>query len=116
MSDGDAGEKSEGNVTDDGTYLVEIKRSARRRSAAAGEHVRREGRYRTFESKGLAREWAREASSPGRRVWIQDTLPMDSSPADGYLVGGRRSSGQRSDTAGSSQAPILARTDDGASE
>ena len=108
MSDGD---DTDGDVdSDDTSYLVEIKRSARRRSAAAGEHVRREGRYRTFRSKALAREWAREASTPEHRVWIQNTLARDSSPADGYLVGGRRSAGVRNSKERGSQASITAST------
>lgn len=112
MNDGDdAGENTEGDAgSNDPSYLVEIKRSARRRSAAAGEHVRREGRYRTFRSKALAREWAREASTPGSHVWVQDTLSRDSSPADGYLVGGRRSGGARNGTVQGSQASITAST------
>lgn len=97
MNDGEGdATKTEGSKRGerDVPYLVEIKRSARRRNAAAGEHVRREGRYRSFRSKALAKEWAREHSTPGDRVWIQDTLPADSSPADGYLVGGRRRNGK----------------------
>jgi len=68
-------------------YVVAIKRSARRRSAAAGDWVNGHGRRRTFATKADAREWAREADG---RVWIQDAVPHDPSPVDGYLVGGRR--------------------------
>jgi hypothetical protein len=81
VSDGD---------TDSEGYLVDIKRSARRRSAAAGTHVSHAGCYRRFESKALARKWARENTAPEAAVWIQDAAPHDSTPADGYLVGGRR--------------------------
>ena len=98
----DAGE----NAAEDASYLVEVKRSARRRSAAAGEHVRHEGRYRTFGSKALAREWARESTTPSSRVWIQDSVPTDSSPADGYLVGGRRAGSPASSDARGSQVTI----------
>lgn len=112
MSDG--GDTETGGDTDfdaSDTYLVEIKRSARRRSAAAGEHVRHMGRYRRFASKALAREWAREASMPGDRVWIQDALPAHSNRADGYLVGGHRSGGARRQAAGGSQTSIDASAD-----
>ena len=69
-------------------YVIEVKPSARRASRAAGEWVHEHGRRRTFESKALAREWAR--SDADGRVWIQDAAPHDSSPIDGYLVAGRR--------------------------
>jgi hypothetical protein len=103
VSDSEGGEDGEEEAE---SYLVEIKRSARRRSVAAGEHVRRAGRYRDFASKPLAREWAREHSAPGERIWIQDTLSIDSSPADGYLVGGRRSGRTRNRSRPGSQASI----------
>lgn len=106
MSDSDGGEGGEKGEEEAASYLVEIKRSARRRSVAAGEHVRQTGRYRAFASKALAREWAREHSAPGERVWIQDTIPTDSSPADGYLVGGRRSGRPRHRSRPGSQASI----------
>jgi hypothetical protein len=75
-------------------YVVAIKRSARRTSAAAGAWVNEAGPRRAFDSKAAAREWAREASAEGR-VWVQDALPADASGVDGYLVGGRRPSGSR---------------------
>jgi hypothetical protein len=103
VSDSENGESGEERSQ---FYLVEIKRSARRRSVAAGEHVRQAGRYRRFASKALAREWAREHSAPGEWVWIQDTLSTDRSPADGYLVGGRRSGGARNRSRPGSQASI----------
>lgn len=74
----------------DSAYVVELKPSARRTAAAVGEWVNREGPRRRFDSKALAREWAREASEPGRTVWVQDAAPDDDSPVDGYLVGGER--------------------------
>lgn len=67
-------------------YVVVIKPSARRTSRAAGEWVADEGRFRTFDSKALAREWAREASPQGRTLWVQDAHPEDAGPADGYLL------------------------------
>ena len=70
-------------------YVLEIKRSARRSSRAAGEWVHEVGPRRTFDSKALAREWAREASRE-ERVWVQDAAPSDPRAVDGYLVGGRR--------------------------
>lgn len=75
-------------------YVVAIKPSARRHSAGAGEFVARRGSRRTFESKPLAREWARDLrSSGGGTVWIQDAAPNDPADVDGYLVAahGRRS-------------------------
>lgn len=72
-------------------YVVAVKPSARRTSGAAGEWVNREGTDRRFESKPLAREWARELSGPDATVWIQDAAPADESDVDGYLVGGERS-------------------------
>jgi len=97
---------SEGGEEGAESYLVEIKRSARRRSVAAGEHVRQKGRYRDFASKALAREWSRDHSTPNERIWIQDSLPTDSDPADGYLVGGRRSGRTRKRSRPGSQASI----------
>ncbi|WP_254537048.1 hypothetical protein [Halomarina litorea] len=71
-------------------YVVAVKPSARRTSATVGRWVRDHGSRRTFASKALAREWARAASAPRGRVWVQDAVPNDSSDADGYLVGRRR--------------------------
>ncbi|MFT4884673.1 MAG: hypothetical protein ACI8U4_002189 [Natronomonas sp.] len=67
-------------------YVVVIKPSARRVSRAAGEWVANEGRFRAFDSKALAREWAREASPQGRTLWVQNAHPADEGPADGYLL------------------------------
>lgn len=77
----------------DADYRLEVKRSARRTNGAAGEWVNREGARRRFETKALARQWAREISQPGGRVWVQDAAPHDPAPVDGYLVGGRRPGG-----------------------
>lgn len=71
-------------------YVVEIKRSARLASAAAGRWVNREGPLRTFPTKALARQWGRELSGPGNRVWVQDAVPADPTDADGYVVAGAR--------------------------
>ena len=67
-----------------------VKPSARKVNAAVGEWVNRHGPTRAFGSKALAREWARECSGPGSAVWVQDAVPWDETPADGYLVGGTR--------------------------
>jgi hypothetical protein len=69
-------------------YVVSVKRSARQASAAAGDWVNREGEYRRFASKRRAREWA-AALDCDRTVWVQDAVPADDSPADGYLVARR---------------------------
>jgi hypothetical protein len=73
-------------VSEDG-YVVAVKPSARKRSAAAGEWVNLEGSTRRFDSKALAREWARSCSGPDRTIWVQDAVPWDESSVDGYLVG-----------------------------
>lgn len=67
-------------------YVVVIKPSARRVSRAAGQWVADESRFRAFDSKALAREWAREASPQGRTLWVQDAHPADEGTADGYLL------------------------------
>lgn len=67
-------------------YVVAVKPSARRVSGAAGEWVATEGRFRRFDSKALAREWARTVSPQGRTLWVQDAHPLDEGPADGYLL------------------------------
>ena len=73
----------------DDPYVVAVKPSARRVSSAAGEWVAEEGRFRGFDSKALAREWAREVSPQGRTLWVQDAHPLDEGPADGYLLARR---------------------------
>jgi hypothetical protein len=77
-------------VTDAEAYVVVVKPSARKVSAVAGTWVRDNGRSRCFDSKALAKAWARRCAAPHRAVWIQDAVPWDESPADGYLVGARR--------------------------
>ncbi|MFC7156339.1 hypothetical protein ACFQPA_12890 [Halomarina halobia] len=68
-------------------YVVAVKPSARRLSAAAGRWVNERGPRRRFGTKALARRWARELSAPGARLWVQDAVPNDPAPVDGYLVG-----------------------------
>ena len=70
-------------------YLVAVKPSARRTSRAAAEWVAERGPHRRFDSKRLAREWARAASPHGHTIWIQDAHPLDPGPADGYLLARR---------------------------
>lgn len=75
----------------DGAYVLEIKSSAKRASAEAGEWVNREGPLRAFDSEAAARRWARAMDAEGN-VWVQGAAPADRSGVDGYLVGGRRPS------------------------
>ncbi len=70
-------------------YVVAIKPSARRASAAAGEWVLEHGRHRTFDSRTAAREWARSLGPGDRTLWVQDAHPLDPGPADGYLLARR---------------------------
>lgn len=71
-------------------YVLAIKQSARRASGPVGEWVHEEGPRRTFETKELARRWAREVSGPHSAVWVQDATPGDRTSVDGYLVAGER--------------------------
>jgi len=71
-------------------YVVAVKSSARRLVAPAGEWVSRNGPRRTFETKLLARAWAREIATPEVLVWVQDAHPLDVGAADGYLMARRR--------------------------
>ncbi|MFD1586872.1 hypothetical protein ACFR9U_07745 [Halorientalis brevis] len=71
-------------------YVVEIKPSARRSCPAVGTWVNTQGSVRRFETKPLARAWARTVSGPHATVWIQDAAPTDDRDVDGYLVGGDR--------------------------
>ena len=70
-------------------YVVVVKPSARRASGAAGEWIAEHGRHRIFDSKALAREWARAVAPQGHTLWIQDAHPLDDGPADGYLLARR---------------------------
>lgn len=72
----------------DRAYVVDIKRSARRASVAAGVWVREHGTRKGFTSKKAARAWARDVTD-GRTVWVQDANAGDSDPVDGYLVARR---------------------------
>ena len=90
------------------SYVVDVKRSARRASAGAGEWVRDEGRLREFDSKATAREWASNLDGD-RTVWIQDAVPHDGSSVDGYLVARRYDPERgraREQTAATAQAPL----------
>lgn len=72
------------------TYVVAIKPSARRACSAAGKWVLEHGRHRSFETRALAREWARTIAPADRTIWVQDAHPLDGSDADGYLLARRR--------------------------
>lgn len=71
-------------------YVLEVKASARRASARAGQWVQDHGPTRTFDTKELARRWARTCSATGRSVWVQDAVPWDERDVDGYMVAGDR--------------------------
>jgi len=73
----------------DAGYLLAVKPSARRVSARAGQWVNHRGTVRRFESKPLAREWARACSTGAATVWVQDAPSWADDDADGYLVGRR---------------------------
>ena len=70
-------------------YIVAAKPSARRVSRPVGEWIAESGRFRTFDSKTVARAWANEASPDGYTLWVQDAHPGDDGPADGYLLARR---------------------------
>lgn len=94
---GGAGRRERGDpgsgAADD--YTVAVKPSARRLAAGAGTWVQERGPRRTFETKALARQWARDLSGTDRSVWIQDAHPLDEGPADGYLMARRVGGGER---------------------
>ena len=90
----------------DTEYVVEIKPSARRSSPAVGAWVNTRGPVRRFETKPLARAWARSASGPHATVWIQDAAPADDRDVDGYLVGGDRRGNSRARYEADTQADI----------
>lgn len=75
-----------------------VKPSARRARPEVGAWVADHGPRRTFESKALAREWARRLQSPSRTLWVQDAHPLDSSDIDGYLLARRRDRSTRPTT------------------
>ena len=68
-------------------YVVAIKPTARKASAAAGEHVRDVGSTREFDSRAAAEAWVREETDGA--VWVRDANPNDGSEADGYLMSWR---------------------------
>jgi hypothetical protein len=96
------------SAASDGSYVVDVKRSARRASRGAGEWVRDEGPTREFASKAAAREWA-AALDGDRTVWVQDAVPHDDSGVDGYLVARRydpERSRAREQAAATAQTPL----------
>ncbi|CAI48409.3 uncharacterized protein NP_0636A [Natronomonas pharaonis DSM 2160] len=93
-------------------YVVVIKPSARRVSRAVGEWVAESGRSREFDSKALARRWAKAAAPQGKTLWVQDAHPLDPSPADGYLLARRsRLRGNEPERPGE-QAPLSTAAED----
>ncbi len=84
------GAESEGEAgSDPAGYLVDVKRSARKASAAAGQWVGDHGTRRRFDSKPQARSWTRDLTRDGdRTVWLQDAHPKDDT-VDGYVVARR---------------------------
>lgn len=75
-------------MTDEG-YVVAVKPSARRASAAAGEWVNIEGSTREFPGRKAADSWARTCSTDDALVYVRDANPRDAA-ADGYLMALRR--------------------------
>lgn len=82
--------ESETDADSDPTgYLVDVKRSARKASAEAGQWVGDNGPRRRFDSKPQARSWTRDLTRDGdRTVWVQDAHPRDDT-VDGYVVARR---------------------------
>jgi hypothetical protein len=71
-------------------YVVDIKRSARKRNGAVGSLVNRRGTRRHFETREDAESWARGLSVEGdARVWVRSANPEDTTGADAYLVARR---------------------------
>lgn len=92
-------------------YVVEVKRSARRINATAGQWVADHGSRRRFSTKDNARNWAEDASRTSGNVRIQDAAPNDADPIDGYLVADPVHQ-DRKHTASESIDPYLDRFDD----
>lgn len=68
-------------------FVLEIKPSARKRNAAAGRAVNRDGTRWTFATRGAAERWAQELTDfGGELVWVQSAHPADQSDVDGYLL------------------------------
>jgi len=69
------------------SFVLEIKPSARKRNAAAGRAVNRDGARWTFRSRAAAEAWADELTGAGGElVWVQAAHPADESDVDGYLL------------------------------
>ena len=88
------------------SYVLAVKPSARRACRPVGRWVNLEGPRRRFDSKALARTWARECSGPRTTVWVQDAPPADDTDADGYLVAGDRPGGTDRSPNGPKQATL----------
>ncbi|MDR5672956.1 Uncharacterized protein AArcCO_0982 [Halalkaliarchaeum sp. AArc-CO] len=68
-------------------YVLEIKPSARKRNAAAGRAVNRDGTRWSFATRKAAERWAEELTQAGGElVWVQSAHPRDGSGVDGYLL------------------------------
>ena len=68
-------------------YVLEIKPSARKRNAAAGRAVNRDGTRWSFATREAAERWAEELTQAGGElVWVQSAHPRDASDVDGYLL------------------------------
>ena len=91
-----------GDVSDE--YRVAIKPSAWKRSRAVGAWVNSEGPRRTFDTKALAREWARDCAGHGVTLWVQDAPAWDPAAVDGYLVGSARGSDRSRRRGGAQQS------------
>lgn len=88
-ADGAESEAEAGSGPAAAGYLVDVKRSARKASAEAGQWVGDNGTRRRFDSKPQARSWTRDLTRDGdRTVWVQDAHPRDDT-VDGYVVARR---------------------------
>lgn len=68
-------------------FVLEIKPSARKRNAAAGRAVNRDGARWSFATRKAAERWAQELTEVGGElVWVQSAHPQDASDVDGYLL------------------------------
>lgn len=87
-------------------YVVAVKASARRVNAGAGEWVHAQGSTRRFASKADARAWAASLCAVGGAVRLQDAVPHDPAPVDGYLVADPGRDRETGATAGSVDGPM----------
>ncbi|MFB6250109.1 MAG: hypothetical protein ABEI27_00230 [Halobellus sp.] len=71
-------------------YVVDVKPSARRTNAAAGQLVQRSGSRHRFDSRADAETWAAGLTAQGETtVWVRTANPNDRSDVDAYLIGRR---------------------------